>query len=164
MFSVGCQRSSCWSHKPVFPAWAGDNVYWWYRPSCHRWEMCVCVFGLEWVMGVGVFICHEILEGFLFCRSRDALAPTIARSFSYTAGFSMGYFFVLWSGVMGMYQYVCMAGFLHSRGSRCPDTYKCQSISSHWKCLTHWGRDKWPPFSRRHFETHFLEWKYWNFD
>ena len=24
---------------------------------------------------------------------------------------------------------------------------------------THWGRDKWPPFSRRHFQMHFLEWK-----
>ena len=23
--------------------------------------------------------------------------------------------------------------------------------------LTHWGRDKWPPFSRRHFQMHFLE-------
>ena len=30
--------------------------------------------------------------------------------------------------------------------------------------LTHWGRDKWPPFSRRQFETHFLEWKCMNFD
>ena len=23
--------------------------------------------------------------------------------------------------------------------------------------LTHWGRDKWPPFRRRHFQAHFLE-------
>ena len=30
--------------------------------------------------------------------------------------------------------------------------------------LTHWGRDKWPPFSRRHFLMHFLEWKCINFD
>ena len=30
--------------------------------------------------------------------------------------------------------------------------------------LTHWGRDKWPPFSRRHFQMHFLEWKCINFD
>ena len=29
--------------------------------------------------------------------------------------------------------------------------------------LTHWGRDKWPPFSRRHFQMHFLQWKYMNF-
>ena len=25
--------------------------------------------------------------------------------------------------------------------------------------LTHWGRDKWTPFGRRHFQVHFLEWK-----
>ena len=30
--------------------------------------------------------------------------------------------------------------------------------------LTHWGRDKWPPFSRRHLQMHFLEWKCINFD
>ena len=29
--------------------------------------------------------------------------------------------------------------------------------------LTHWGRDKWLPFSRRHFQTHFLEWKIFEF-
>ena len=33
--------------------------------------------------------------------------------------------------------------------------------------LTHWGRDKWTPFGRRHFQMHFLEWKclnsYYNF-
>ena len=29
--------------------------------------------------------------------------------------------------------------------------------------LTHWGRDKWPPFSR-HFQMHFLEWKCVNCD
>ena len=31
-------------------------------------------------------------------------------------------------------------------------------------CITHWGWDKWPPFARRHFQMHFLEWKYINFD
>ena len=30
--------------------------------------------------------------------------------------------------------------------------------------LTHWSRDKWPPFRRRHFQMHFLEWKCLNFD
>ena len=31
--------------------------------------------------------------------------------------------------------------------------------------LTHWGRDKWPPFPGiRHFQMHFLEWKCMNFD
>ena len=25
--------------------------------------------------------------------------------------------------------------------------------------LTHWGRDKWTPFRRRHYQTHFREWK-----
>ena len=30
--------------------------------------------------------------------------------------------------------------------------------------LTHWGRDKWTPFRRRHFQMHFLEWKCINFD
>ena len=28
----------------------------------------------------------------------------------------------------------------------------------------HWGRDKWPPFSRRLFRMDFLEWKCMNFD
>ena len=30
-------------------------------------------------------------------------------------------------------------------------------------CLTLWSWDKWPPFSRRHFQMHFLEWKCINF-
>ena len=30
--------------------------------------------------------------------------------------------------------------------------------------LTHWGRDKFPPFRRRHFQMHFLEWKCLYFD
>ena len=30
--------------------------------------------------------------------------------------------------------------------------------------LTRWGRDKWTPFRRRHFQMHFREWKYMNFD
>ena len=30
--------------------------------------------------------------------------------------------------------------------------------------LTHWGRDKWTPFRRRHFQMHFLEWKCLNSD
>ena len=30
--------------------------------------------------------------------------------------------------------------------------------------LTHWGRDKWAPFSRRHFQMYFLEWKCMDFD
>ena len=29
--------------------------------------------------------------------------------------------------------------------------------------LTHWGREKWRPFSRRHFQIHFLKWKFMNF-
>ena len=28
--------------------------------------------------------------------------------------------------------------------------------------LTYCGRDKWPPFSIRHFQMHFLEWKWMN--
>ena len=28
--------------------------------------------------------------------------------------------------------------------------------------LTHWGRDKWTPFGRRHFQVHLLEWKWFN--
>ena len=27
--------------------------------------------------------------------------------------------------------------------------------------LTHWGREKWTPFRRRHFQMHFLECKFW---
>ena len=30
--------------------------------------------------------------------------------------------------------------------------------------LAHWARDKWMPFHRRHFQMHFLEWKYMNSD
>ena len=30
--------------------------------------------------------------------------------------------------------------------------------------LIHWGRAKWLPFTRRHFQMHFLEWKWKNFD
>ena len=30
--------------------------------------------------------------------------------------------------------------------------------------LTHWGRDKWPPFYRRHFQMHFLQWKCIDFE
>ena len=37
---------------------------------------------------------------------------------------------------------------------------RCQTADT----LTHWGRDKWPPFSRRHFQMHFLEWKCIHFD
>ena len=36
-------------------------------------------------------------------------------------------------------------------------------IVSNWS-ITHWGQDKRPPFSRRHFQMHFLEWKCINFD
>ena len=39
-------------------------------------------------------------------------------------------------------------------------TYLCPHLSE--SLLTHWGRDKWTPFRRRHFQTHFLEWKYYN--
>ena len=39
-----------------------------------------------------------------------------------------------------------------------------RSLASMSKYLTHWGRDKWPPFSRRHFQMDFLEWKCMNFD
>ena len=49
---------------------------------------------------------------------------------------------------------------------------KCISASTHTKTrlsewsqhLTHWGRDKWPPFFRRHFQMDFLEWKCVDFD
>ena len=30
--------------------------------------------------------------------------------------------------------------------------------------LTHWGWDKWPLFSRWHFQMHFLEWQFINSD
>ena len=30
--------------------------------------------------------------------------------------------------------------------------------------LTHWGRDRWTTFRRRHFRMHFLEWKCLNTD
>ena len=30
--------------------------------------------------------------------------------------------------------------------------------------LTHWGRDKWLPISRRHFQMHFLQWKCMNYN
>ena len=34
----------------------------------------------------------------------------------------------------------------------------------HIRVKLHWGRDKWPPISWRHFQMHFLEWKCMNFD
>ena len=37
-------------------------------------------------------------------------------------------------------------------------------MSFHHKILTHWGRDKWPPFRRRHLQAHFLERKCPNFN
>ena len=33
----------------------------------------------------------------------------------------------------------------------------------HCRALTHWGETNLPPFSRRYFQMHFLEWKYVNF-
>ena len=39
---------------------------------------------------------------------------------------------------------------------RCLYLFFCQ--------LTHRGREKWPLFSRRHFQVHFLEWKCLNTD
>ena len=46
-----------------------------------------------------------------------------------------------------------------------PSQYK-EGLSQLWgfPCLTHWGRDKWSPFSRWHFQMHILEWKCINFD
>ena len=38
------------------------------------------------------------------------------------------------------------------------------SVSSFRSSLTHWGRDKWTSFRRRHFQMHFLEWKCLNSD
>ena len=43
----------------------------------------------------------------------------------------------------------------------------CHSVwLTHWSLgdLTHWGRDKWTPFRRRHFQMPFLEWKCVNSD
>ena len=53
----------------------------------------------------------------------------------------------------------------------CPDckpqdrwrTLKTASITSIF-ILTHRDRGKWPPFTRRHFQMHLLEWKCINFD
>ena len=49
----------------------------------------------------------------------------------------------------------------------CTGSISHQGISRHdidSTVLTHWGQDKWPPFFRRHFQMHFLEWKCINFD
>ena len=40
----------------------------------------------------------------------------------------------------------------------------CCNGTTMYFLLTYLGRDKWPPFSRRHFQMHFLEWKCVNFD
>ena len=40
----------------------------------------------------------------------------------------------------------------------------CYFFTSVGNALTHWAETKWPPFSRRHFQVHFLEWKCMNFD
>ena len=42
--------------------------------------------------------------------------------------------------------------------------FSCHHIIICRRRLTHWGRDKWTPFRRRHFQMHFLEWKYLNSD
>ena len=40
----------------------------------------------------------------------------------------------------------------------------CLNLPKQTDLLTHWGRDKWTPFRRRHFQVHFLEWKCLNSD
>ena len=55
------------------------------------------------------------------------------------------------------------------------ETVSVLCLQSHWLwdvpphaliagMLTHWGRDKWTLFRRRHFQLHFLEWQCLNFD
>ena len=39
----------------------------------------------------------------------------------------------------------------------------CTIIAWYVQLLTHWGRDKWRPFCRRHFQMHFQEYKWLNF-
>ena len=58
-------------------------------------------------------------------------------------------------------------GSLGGRKNRCPRKrhYEWHIMSCKQLALlisnyfTHWGRHKWPPFSRRHFQIQFLEWK-----
>ena len=40
----------------------------------------------------------------------------------------------------------------------------CFVEDHHFQYISHWGRDKWTPFRRRHFQIHFLEWKWLNSD
>ena len=40
----------------------------------------------------------------------------------------------------------------------------CLEMAKYVMTLTHWGRDKWTPFRRRHIQMHFLEWKCLNTD
>ena len=54
---------------------------------------------------------------------------------------------------------------------RCVQILGCtrhlQTCGKHWNrlsILTHWGRDKWSPFSRRYFQMRFREWKCMNFE
>ena len=59
-------------------------------------------------------------------------------------------------------------------GQQCLHGMRWQAIYGVWDMalwaeditvrLTHWGREKWTPFSRRHFQMHFLEWKCLIFD
>ena len=75
------------------------------------------------------------------------------------------------------YYIVSVINHIISPTSRVNDcgTVNSAVLSSSWPvCLplrahywTHWGRDYMTaifPFSRRYFQTHFLEWKCWNFD
>ena len=58
---------------------------------------------------------------------------------------------MLWSGAIRVrYWTICLFLF---------GPMKC--CYSGPKQLTHWGRGKWPPFCRRHFQIHFLERKVW---
>ena len=67
----------------------------------------------------------------------------------------------------------CFLTFTPTATSTTDDLQKLKWFKIHWKLhsfnaschhLTHWDRDKWPPFRRKHFQMHFLEWKCLNLD
>ena len=48
--------------------------------------------------------------------------------------------------------------------NQCPQTFHTKCSPCFVDSLTYWGRDKWTPFRRRHFQMYFLEWKCLNSD
>ena len=73
-----------------------------------------------------------------------------------------------WASMLFVLSLAQFLGIICSANTRQPHFSKVINMSPTgfhlaWH-LTHWGRDKWMPFRRWHFQLHFLEWKCLNSD